>query len=95
VEVLVELLGLARVRTGREAVSLILPAAATLGDVGRALAEVHPELVGPVLTREGGLVTGNLFSPDGRALTADPRTRLSAEETPGVRLLLLTSPEGG
>jgi hypothetical protein len=90
----VELLGLARVRARRETVSLSLPATATLGDVSRALAQAHPELVGPVLSPEGNLVAGNLFSPDGRALTADPDALVGAE-TPEMRLLLLTSPEGG
>jgi hypothetical protein len=92
--VTVELLGLARVRARRERVALSMPAGATLGDVGRALAAAYPELIGPVLTAEGGLVAGNLFSPDGRALTADLAAPL-APEGPEAHLLLLTSPEGG
>lgn len=93
--VTVELLGLARVAARRQSVALSLPSTATLGDVARALVQAHPELVGRVLTAEGGLITGNLFSPDGRSLTADTTMLVSAAEAPEVHVLLLTSPEGG
>jgi hypothetical protein len=70
-----------------------------LWDVTRALAAACPALVGPVLTADGALGPGTLFSLDGRAVTEDLSTPLPEPkdegQTRGARLLLLTSLEGG
>jgi hypothetical protein len=72
-----------------------------LRDVTRALAAAYPALVGPVLTADGALGPGTLFSLDGRAVTEDLSTPLPEPDpedegqTRGARLLLLTSLEGG
>jgi hypothetical protein len=99
--VIVELLGLARVLARRSEVTLTLGPGATLHDVTRALAAAHPALVGPVLTAEGSLAAGTLFSLDGRAVTEDlslpvPDAGHRANgQGRDVMLLLLTSMEGG
>jgi hypothetical protein len=99
---------LARVLARRERVTLTLtpdsgaPAdPPRLRDVTRALADAFPALVGPVLSADGALGPGTLFSLDGRAVTEDlslPVPEPDTEEqrrTGGARLLLLTSLEGG
>jgi hypothetical protein len=98
---------LARVLARRERVTLTLaPNAgaaadpARLRDVTRALAAAYPALVGPVLTADGTLGPGTLFSLDGRAVTEDlslpvPEPDTEEQRTSGARLLLLTSLEGG
>jgi hypothetical protein len=88
-------------------VTLLLgtPASATaphrLRDVARALVAAYPALVGAVLTADGALGPGTLFSLDGRAVT-DDLSQPVPEARPGRRgaecaptLLLLTSMEGG
>jgi hypothetical protein len=97
----VELLGLARVLARQSEVTLSLAPGATLHDVTRALAAAYPALVGPVLTAEGRLAAGTLFSLDGRAVTEDLSLPVPDADNRdhgqgrGVTLLLLTSMEGG
>jgi hypothetical protein len=82
-------------------VTLSLPSGATLGDVARALAAECPALAGPVLTPDGALGPGTLFSLGGRAVTDDLSQPVPAAgdgeagAESGVTVLLLTSMEGG
>lgn len=88
----VEFFGVARARTGREAVVLEVPAGATLGDALERLAAVLPELVGPVLEGGGrGLAPGSIVSFDGERFTRDAATPL----VEGKPLLLLPASSGG
>ena len=88
----VELYGVARSRTGRDTVVLLVPADATLGDALGKLADALPELVGPVLGRDRrSLVAGSVVSLDGQRFTRDPDELL----TPGKPLLVVPASAGG
>jgi hypothetical protein len=88
----VELYGVARLRTGRDAVVLLLPAGSTLGDALEHLAGVLPELVGPVLAADRrSLAEGSIVSLDGKSFTRDPALPLP----PGKPLLLMPASAGG
>ena len=88
----VELYGVARSRTGRDAVVLTVPAGATLGDALVLLAAALPELVGPILGAGGrSLAEGSTVSLDGVRFTRDPATPL----VPGKALLLMPASSGG
>jgi molybdopterin converting factor small subunit len=88
----VELYGVARLRTGRDAVVLRLPAGSLLGDVVARLASLYPELVGPVFGPDRrALAPGNVVSFDGERFVRDP-----SEPIPeGKPLLLLPAASGG
>jgi molybdopterin converting factor small subunit len=88
----VELYGIARSRTGRDAVVIPVPPGATLGDALALLAGPLPELVGPVIGADRrSLVAGNVASVDGREFLRDPAAVLPA----GKPLLLLPASAGG
>jgi molybdopterin converting factor small subunit len=88
----VELYGVARSRTGRDAVVLSVPSGATLGDALALLAGTLPELVGPILGPDRrSLAPGSVASLDGKEFTRDPARRL----LPGRPLLLLPASSGG
>lgn len=88
----VELFGVARSRSGREGVVILVPAGATLGDALARLAEALPELVGPVLgTDRRSLAAGSVASLDGKAFTRDPAEPLPS----GKPLLVLPASSGG
>ena len=88
----VELYGVARSRTGRDAVEIEVPAGATLGDALALIAGVLPELVGPVLGPDRrSLASGSAASMDGKRFLRDPGEPLS----PGKPLLLLPASSGG
>jgi hypothetical protein len=88
----VELYGVARSRTGRDAVVIPVPAGATLGDALALLAGPLPELVGPVIgTDRRSLAAGNVASLDGKTFTRDPDAALPE----GKPLLLLPASSGG
>lgn len=88
----VELFGIARLRAGRDAVVLLLPAGGTLGDAIAQLADLMPELVGPVFGADRrSLAEGSVASFDGGPFTRDPGAPLPA----GKPLLLLPASSGG
>lgn len=88
----VELYGIARLRAGRDAVVLLLPSGATLGDAIAQLADLLPELVGPVFGADRrSLAAGSIASLDGREFTRDPGSALPA----GKPLLLMPASSGG
>ncbi len=88
----VEFYGVARLRTGRDAVVLCLPAGATLGDALEHLAGILPELVGAVVAADRrSLAAGSIASLDGARFTRDPGSPLPA----GKPLLLLPASSGG
>ena len=88
----VELYGIARARSGREAVVVEIPAGATLGDALARIAAALPELVGPVLGADRrSLAPGSIVSLDGQRFTRDPAETLVA----GRPLLLLPASSGG
>lgn len=88
----VELYGIARLRTGRDAVVLCLPAGCTLGDAIAQLADLLPELVGPVFGADRrSLAAGSVASLDGERFTRDPGSPLPA----GKPLLLMPASSGG
>jgi hypothetical protein len=87
----VELLGLARLLARREAAQVAVAGATPLACVAQALADELPALVGTVITEEGLLIGGHVFSRDGRDLLRDPAEIVR----PGDRLLLLSTVAGG
>jgi hypothetical protein len=88
----VEFYGIARARTGRDAVGLTVPPGATLGDAHARLAGPLPELVGPVIAADRrSLAPGNVASADGKVFLRDPAAVLP----PGKPLLLLPASSGG
>jgi len=88
----VELFGVARSRTGRDAVVIAVPAGATLADALVRIAAALPELVGPVLGADRrSLAAGSIVSLDGKRFTRDPAEPLVA----GKPLLLLPASAGG
>jgi len=88
----VEFYGLARARTGRDAVVLLLPAGATLGDALERLAASEPGLLGPVIAAGGRrLAAGSAASLDGKRFVSDPAEALPA----GLPLLLVPAAAGG
>ena len=88
----VELYGVARARTGRDAVVLAVPSNATLGDALALLAGVLPELVGPVIGADRqSLAAGSVASLGGKRFLRDPAGPLP----PGKPLLLLPASSGG
>lgn len=87
----VELLGLPRLLARRERVSVPVHGQLPLSDLVAALAREAPALVGNVLTADGSLVAGHVFSRDGAGLLRDP----SESIRPGERLLLLSTLAGG
>jgi len=88
----VELYGVARSRSGRDAVVIPVPAGATLGDALALLAGALPELVGPVLGPDRrSLAAGSVASLDGKTFLRDPAAPLA----PGKPLLLLPASAGG
>jgi hypothetical protein len=87
----VELLGLARLLARRQTVLVPLEAEAPLVRFAQGLAAEVPELVGTVLTEEGGLLGGHAFSRAGTDLIQEPGAMIR----PGERLLLLSTLAGG
>ncbi len=88
----VEFFGIARSRTGRDAVVLRIPAAATLGDALERLAAAEPLLLGPVIAAGGRtLAPGSAASLDGQRFVSDPAEALPA----GLPLLLVPATAGG
>jgi hypothetical protein len=87
----VELLGSARLQAGRKQLSIELDAPATIPDLLGRLAEICPDLVGPVLDGETRtLVAGHVLNRNGRDFLTDGDLVL-----PGDRLLLMSSTAGG
>ena len=88
----VELYGVARSRTGRDAVVIAVPPGATLADALVRIAAALPELVGPVLGADRrSLAAGSVASMDGKRFLRDPAEPLAA----GKALLLLPASAGG
>ncbi|MCK6479272.1 MAG: MoaD/ThiS family protein [Planctomycetes bacterium] len=88
----VEFYGVARSRTGRDALVLEVPEGATLGDALERLAAVEPQLLGAVIAAGGRrLSAGSAASLDGKRFVSDPAEPLP----PGVPLLLLPATAGG
>jgi molybdopterin-guanine dinucleotide biosynthesis protein A len=88
----VELFGVARLKAKTAYVSLVLPAGATVSDALASLAEVIPDLVGPVLTADHrALMAGYACNLNGTEFTPDLHTPLRS----GDSLLILSSDAGG
>jgi molybdopterin synthase sulfur carrier subunit len=83
----IELYGVPRLRAGRAQVEV---EASSLGEALRALVETCPALAGMVV--DGGRLAAHyLVALNGRQLTVDPRTALSA----GDVVVLLSADAGG
>ena len=87
----VELLGLARLLTRRESVSVAVAETLSLREFLRALAAELPALAGTVCTEDGTLLGGYALSRSGADLLRDP----SEPIRPGDQLLLLSTLAGG
>lgn len=88
----VELLGVARLRAKTKAVSMELPADASLAHVFQALSERLPDLVGPVITpKRDNLVNGQACNINGKSFIRDPAVKIHS----GDRIFILSADAGG
>lgn len=87
----VELYGPARLLAGAKIVDLDLDEGADLRDVGRALAQWRPALLGPVLAPTFDLLEGYTYNLNGTRFVRDSAHRLE----PGDVVILMASAAGG
>ena len=87
----VELLGVARLVSRRETVTVTVSGPTALAEFTRALAEELPALVGVVLAEDGALIAGHVLTRNGTDLLRAPDELIY----PGDRLLLLSTTAGG
>jgi hypothetical protein len=90
-QVCVELLGVARLAAAARALAVPWSHGMILADQPAALAAACPALHGSVVTPDGRLQAGFVFSLEGRTLAPPWDTPL----LPGARLLLLSADAGG
>ena len=83
-----ELYGQARLLAGAR--SLIVESK-TLGEALRALMDVHPELIGPVLQEDGQLTPAYMANLNGLHFCSDPAEPLSSSD----EVLIISSLAGG
>ena len=87
----IELYGYPRLLAGRNTIT-VTATSATLADLVRALGQVCPRLVGPVISVDGlRLLDGYTFNLNGRQFVADLDVCLE----PGDTVLLISSQAGG
>ena len=92
VSIRVELFGRARIVSGQREVEISIPEKAYSGDVAAALAEIAPELVGQVISRDGsGLLESYTLNVNGTTFVAEDQLQLK----PGDAILLFSSQAGG
>jgi len=84
----VELYGQARLLAGTRSVMVD---SSTLGEALRALMDVHPELVGPVLQENGQLTPAYTANLNGLRFCSDPAEPLSGSD----EVLIISSLAGG
>jgi molybdenum cofactor guanylyltransferase len=89
----VELLGVARIVSGRQELSLALPPGATVADALAELSRQLPALAGCVITRGGGhLIDGYACNVNGLEFVKDPATTTVKS---GDSIVILSADAGG